>query len=300
MKISPPGQLISVGTHKLHVISHGDEGPTVVFDHGAGGSALTWSLVYPEIAKMAKVLVYDRAGYGWSEPGPLPRTNEKCVDDLYELLKNIDGPIILVGHSYGGINIRLFADRYPEKAAGMVLVDATHEDELTDRFPMEHRKGQQMAVKMMGMLSILSKVGVLRLMAAAKMVPGFSKTISGCTKEIQRMLWKTSFHSKTIQAAHSEFSHLHLGYEQVRRSKIPVDIPVTVITAGIIDQFIPGTAKEVQEQIKQTLKEVAADMSRLSSKGKLVVAEKSSHDVHLMQPEVVIDEIKEMVRWVEK
>lgn len=300
MKIAPPGKLISVGSHKLHVISEGGCGPTVVFDHGAGGSALTWNLVYPEIAKIARVLVYDRAGYGWSESGPQPRTNEKCVEDLYKLVKNIDGPVILVGHSFGGINVRLFAERHPEKTAGLVLVDATHEDELTDRFPKEHQKGQQMVVKMMGMLETMSKLGIVRLMAAWKMVPGFSKTVSACPDEVQKLLWKTSFQSKAIAAAHSEFSHLYLGYELVRQAKPLGDIPVTVIAAGIVDQFIPGTSEEVQKQIKQTLMEVAADMSRLSNNGKLIVADKSSHDVHLMQPEVVIQAIEDMVRGLEK
>jgi pimeloyl-ACP methyl ester carboxylesterase len=299
VKIPPLGEMVSVGTHSLHVIKEGSNGPTIVFDHGAGGSALTWSLVYPEIAKIAKVLIYDRAGYGWSESGPMPRTNEQCVEELHELLKNIKGPVILAGHSYGGINVRLYKQRYPENVKGIVLVDATHEDEITDRFPVEHQKGQQMPAKMMGVFVFLSKIGVLKALAACKAVPGFSQSIHNCPANIQKMLWKTSFQTRALVSAQSEFTHLPAGYEEVRHYKSLGDIPLTVISAGVVDQFIPGTSKEVQEQIKQTLKDVALDMSKMSSKGKLVIAEKSGHTVQLEEPEVVIQAIKEMVREIE-
>jgi pimeloyl-ACP methyl ester carboxylesterase len=298
-KLPPLGEMVSVGTHSLHVIKQGNSGPTVVFDHGAGGSALTWSLVYPEIAKIATVIVYDRAGYGWSESSPEPRTNEQCVKDLHDLLKNIDGPIILVGHSYGGINVRLYTELYPEKVKGIILVDATHEDEITDRFPVEHQKGQQMPAKMMSVLVTLSKLGVLKVMSTCKAVPGFSKSISSCSPDVQKMLWKKSFQTKALVAAQSEFLHLPLGYELVKKAKSLGDIPLTVIAAGVVDQFVPGTSKEVQEEIKQTLKDVALDMSKMSSNGKLVIAEKSSHTIQLEQPEVVIHAITEMIKELE-
>ncbi|WHY87268.1 alpha/beta hydrolase [Neobacillus novalis] len=298
-KLTPPGTIINIGTHCLHMISGGAECslPTIVFEHGAGGSALMWSLVYPEIAKLTRVVVYDRAGYGWSEAGPLPRTNEKCVEELHELLvqARIDGPIILVGHSYGGINARLYANRYPNQVRGMVLVDATHEDELTDRFPREHHKGQEMGAKMMRVFTFLSKIGILRALAACKMVPGFSKAIGGCPPEVQKMLWKKSFQTSALTAAGSEFAHLRLGYELVRKAPDLGELPLTVIAAGIVDQFAPGTSKEVQGKIKQALRDAASDTSDLSKNGKLVVAENSSHNVHLEQPDIVINAIKEMV-----
>lgn len=182
------------------------------------------------------------------------------------------------------------------ESQGIVLVDATHEDELTDRFPIEHQKGQQMGAKMMSVFFFLSKIGILKVMAACKLVPGFAKSISDCFPDVQRMLWKTSFQTNALAAGQSEFSHLNLGYDLIRKARSLGDIPLTVIVAGIVDQFMPGTSKEVQKKIQQTLMDVASDMSKLSNKGKLVVAEKSSHNVQLDQPKVVIYAIKEMVR----
>ncbi|MEK3685881.1 alpha/beta fold hydrolase [Paenibacillus sp. FSL R10-2736] len=144
--------------------------PPVVFEHGCGSSALLWSLVAPEVAKVTQVIVYDRAGYGWSEPGPFPRTNEQCISELYELLlqAGVEGPYIFVGHSFGGLNVRLFTGKYPQLVAGVVLVDSMHEDEITDRFPEEHVKGQLMAVKFYSVLKVLSKIGVLKILSSFK------------------------------------------------------------------------------------------------------------------------------------
>lgn len=109
------------------------------------------------------------------------------------------------------------------------------------------------------------------------------------------MLWKMSFKTSALTAAGSEFSHLSLGYELVRKAADMGEIPLTVIAAGIVDQFAPGTSKEVQGKIKQALRDAASDTSKLSKNGKLVVAENSSHNVQLEQPEIVINAIKEMV-----
>ncbi len=106
-----------------------DEGeagaPTVVMDIGAGGNVLDWQPVQPEVAGFARVCTYDRGGAGWSEPGAQPRTSQQFVEELHALLDNagIEGPYVLVGHSLGGNNVQIYASRYPDEVAGMVLVD---------------------------------------------------------------------------------------------------------------------------------------------------------------------------------
>ena len=126
LKYPPLGKLFDIGTHKLHVISSGEKristAPTVILDAGLGASALDWILVQPEIAKFAHVCSYDRSGYAWSEESPLLRSSENIAEELHELLRKaqIPPPYILVGHSFGGTNMQLYASKYPDEVAGIV------------------------------------------------------------------------------------------------------------------------------------------------------------------------------------
>lgn len=121
---------IDVGGHMLNLHCSGRGQPTVILDAGAGDSHGVWSEVQPAVARFTRVCSYDRAGLGRSEPGPLPRTSRRIVEELHTLLDRarIDLPVVLVGHSFGGMNARLFARVYPNDASGLVLVDATHEN----------------------------------------------------------------------------------------------------------------------------------------------------------------------------
>lgn len=292
------GKLISVGQHKLYISIIGeDKGlPPVVLEHGCGSSALFWSLVAPEVAKVTQVIVYDRAGYGWSEAGPFPRTNEQCVSELYELLQRsgVVGPYILVGHSYGGLNVRLFAGRYPELTAGAVLVDSMHEDEVTERFPVEHVKGQKLAAKFYGLLLFLSRVGMLQILATFKKFPGFSATITPFSKQTQELLWRLSFQKKTIAAMHSEFLNVQYGYEQARGLK-QTDALFTVIKSEIVNEFYPGTSEDTKQIIRKKLWDVANDLKNTSVNGQLVEAKGSGHNIHIEKPQIVIDAIVNML-----
>ena len=121
---------IDVGGYKLNIRCVGEGVPVVLFDSGAGDTSETWDWVVPEVRRITKVCTYDRAGLGRSDVGPFPRTSDRIVDELDRLVKRagILGPYVLAGHSFGGLNMRLFASLHPESVAGLVLVDATPED----------------------------------------------------------------------------------------------------------------------------------------------------------------------------
>lgn len=121
---------IPVDGRRVHLESAGHGRPVVVLEAGLGGSVDSWSEVLPPIAGYTRVVAYDRAGLGGSSPGPTPRTASRLVEELGAALaaSGEPGPYVLVGHSFGGAIVRLFAFRHPEKVAGLVLVDATHED----------------------------------------------------------------------------------------------------------------------------------------------------------------------------
>jgi pimeloyl-ACP methyl ester carboxylesterase len=131
-----PGQLVDVGGYRLHLYCTGTTikgSPTVILEQGGGGMALAWFLVQPEVAKTTRVCAYDRAGLGWSEPGPQPRNGQAIARDLHTLLNTADipGPYVLAGHSYGGLFVRAYAVQYPSDVAGLVLLDAAHADQWT-------------------------------------------------------------------------------------------------------------------------------------------------------------------------
>ncbi|TMD96717.1 MAG: alpha/beta hydrolase, partial [Chloroflexi bacterium] len=130
-----PGRLIDVGGYRLHLYCTGTGrpgSPTVILDEGQARTSLGWSKVQPGVASFTRVCSYDRAGYGWSDTGPLPRTAGRMVTELHTLLARagVAGPYVLVGHSYGGLIMQLYTYTYPQQVAGLVLVDSVHADQL--------------------------------------------------------------------------------------------------------------------------------------------------------------------------
>jgi pimeloyl-ACP methyl ester carboxylesterase len=125
-----PGQLVSVNGFRLNLYCMGSGSPTVVFDSGWEDWAPAWSTVQPEVAKWTRACSYDRAGTGFSDPGPMPRTSVHIAEELRTALHHagIGGPYILVGHAFGGDNVRTFADLYMEEVAGLVLDEADPTD----------------------------------------------------------------------------------------------------------------------------------------------------------------------------
>src|SRR4030095_1044715 len=125
MPAEPPGRLVDVGTHRLHLLCAGEGSPSVIFDAALGASSLSWSLVHPAIARVTRACAYDRAGFGWSDGAPMPLTAGRIVDELHRLLHlaAVPGPYVLVGHSYGGLVMRLFASRHAEEVARVGLIE---------------------------------------------------------------------------------------------------------------------------------------------------------------------------------
>ena len=158
-----PGQLVDVGGYKLHINCMGKGSPTVILESGQGDYSLTWAYVQPQIAKITRVCSYDRAGLGWSDPSPNPRTASKQVEELHTLLVNsaVQGPYVLVGHSRGGMLVRMYAHNYPNEVISMVLVDSLHEE----RFIRNPGLGNAIkdAARQFSMLTFLSSTGIMAL-----------------------------------------------------------------------------------------------------------------------------------------
>ena len=159
----PPGVLVDVGGNQLHLDVRGDgPGPTVVLEAGMGSFSPNWYWVQSELAPALRVVAYDRAGLGWSERGTAPRDADTLAVELHTALQaaGVPGPYVLAGHSFGGLPVRAFAQRYPGETAGLVLVDASNPDQWV-RWPV--RNADRMIVASQRVTAVLARVGLLRL-----------------------------------------------------------------------------------------------------------------------------------------
>ena len=152
-KYPPPGQMVDVGGYRLHINCQGEGRPTVVMEAAHSELSLSWDLVQQEVARFTRVCTYDRAGLGWSERSPKPRTASNIVEELHTLLTQagVELPYVLVGHSIGGLFARLYAHEHRDQVVGMVLVDARHEEQDL-RFPEAVQQIQVKANKQLAWL----------------------------------------------------------------------------------------------------------------------------------------------------
>lgn len=236
-----PGKLIDVDGSRLHYQVMGEGNPTVVVESGQGATSLDWQLVQPEVAKFTKILTYDRPGYGWSTLSTKPRTSAQIVDELRQLLKQagIKPPYVLVGMSFGGLPVRLFAYKYPEEVAGMVLVDVTHEM-LYERFPPAMVKlNEQFDWWAMNILPIAAHLGLLRLLVLLDylpLAPGLFKKFPASSRPQAKAVYA---HTKFWDAFGQEsaaFNTTIMQVQQARAAKPFPAIPLVVISAGKQDE----------------------------------------------------------------
>jgi pimeloyl-ACP methyl ester carboxylesterase len=163
-RFPPPGQLVDIGGRRLHLNMMGEnnDGPTVILEAGMASTSSNWAWVQREIARTNRVVAYDRAGLGWSDPGEKPLDATKSATDLHTALQRagIQSPYVLAGHSYGGLVVRMFTDLYPDEVAGLALVDASHPDQWA-RIPAS-RDGQMVAFANR-VSALLTRFGLFRL-----------------------------------------------------------------------------------------------------------------------------------------
>ncbi len=247
---------VDVGGYKLSIKCVGTGNPTVVFDAGLNDTGDKWIKVWTKVKDVTRACIYDRAGRGESDRGPVPRTSQVIVTELHTLLVNasIDGPYVLVGHSFGGYNVRLYASQYRDQVAGMVLVDTTHEDEID------------------------------RINALLPPTPGECQALAASRRQVVNNREGVDFPTSSAQvrqARHTLGDLPLIVLSRGRASETPAgcDIPASV------NQQIDHLHRDLQNQL-----------AGLSSNSRHIIAEKSGHYIQLDQPELVIDAIVQVVQ----
>ena len=221
----PPGQLVEVGGHRLHLRCVGQGTPTVILEAANGGMSAHWVRVQREVARAARVCAYDRGGLGWRERGPTPRDARQISSELHTLLgeADIEGPYVLVGHSYGGLYVRMYAARYPDEVAGVVLVDSSHPEQFT-RSP-EGRSMYEQARRLTAIAALSSRLGLIRLFDVFPAPPGLPARQRA---QVEVHLSSTPH----LGATAHEFSATPRTSAQVRAMQNLGDEPLAVVSAG--------------------------------------------------------------------
>lgn len=292
----PLGELVDVGGYRLHLYKTGEGSPTVLLEASSGGWSLDWSLVQPGVAAFSRVCSYDRAGFGWSDAGPKPRTSGQIAKELRLLTRNagVEGPYVLVGASFGGHVVRQFAHENPGQTVGMVLLDAKHEA-MSSRMPPAWAQSETSFARAFRFMALLSKIGLLRLagrwMGDRAAPPGLEKLPDA----LRDTYLQVGYRSKYFDATLDELAAAPESDAQVRAAGSLGDIPLVVIRHGVPEMFAAMPADQA-EKAEAVWVELQAALSRLSSRGRLIVAERSGHDIQLDQPDLVVEAVREVIR----
>jgi len=278
------GQRVDVGGYRLHISCIGDGSPTVVLDAGQGGFSLDWSLIQPELATTTRVCAYDRAGYGWSDPSPQPRTPRQIAEELHTLLGNagIEGPYVLVGHSAGGKHVRLYATRHPQDVAGMVLVDARTEYVDANRSPEALAAEHKQQRRFQRTICVAARIGLVRPFWAA-LWPKVWPATQNLSAETRAEIGVLQARSQQIKTVLREDAFLAQDNSQLNSAAPFGNVPLIVLAAG---QSVEQDTlwQDAQEQL-----------ARDSSNAKLTIASGSGHYIHWEQPTLVVDAIRQVV-----
>jgi pimeloyl-ACP methyl ester carboxylesterase len=248
----------------------------VVFDSGLSDDSLSWYKVQPEVAKHVRACTYDRAGLGWSDPSPLPRTSRAMATELHTLLQNaqIRDPYILVGHSLGGMNMRMFAALYPHEVIGLVLVDSVYPYQY-NRLPADLRVSNASFLRRLGYFEDTMPFGWPRLSGWCDQWPQPVRDLRRTT-ECRFQPWLTHL---------AEYREFEESSAQLLAAKPMTDIPLFVLSHD------PGENPGAMDIAWSKMQE---ELASLSPRSRHVVVNGSGHMIQEDRPQAVIDAIN----WV--
>jgi pimeloyl-ACP methyl ester carboxylesterase len=288
------GRSVDIGGRNLNILCTGEGTPSVILE-AAGGPGYFWNDIQREIAKLTTACWYDRAGEGWSDSGPYPRTSVAIATDLHELLhrSQIPGPYVLVGWSFGGLNVRAYNGLYPEDVAGMLLVDSAHEDEpmRAPRFFLAGTAPKYLRYPAYLLLKFSEWFGVLRILHAR------SEHRVNLTR--QQRVRALRQQPKSIATDINTGLHVPESYRQAHELARRSDVPLIVLTAGKPQPWSdPEMAREAAAYQQVWIHEMQPQLLQLSSRGRQIVLENSDHGIPDNAPDAVISAVQDIMNSI--
>ncbi len=283
------GKSVDVGGYSLNINCTGQGVPTVVLEAGLGVPAISWRAVQRDIAKFTRVCSYDRAGYDWSDPGPMPRTTSQSVKELHTLLRNAGEkpPYVLVGHSFGGTNVRVYNARYPNEVVGMVLADTGHEDlKFSPAFRILVESELQRRQHDRKWALPFHWFGVSRFLARDRID---NSALTYDQQEWSYFLIQPGF----IAAAASELENLNEGKVELRAAGTLGDKPLIVLIAAKSMLDLPLPPQDMAE-LHSTWNDFEVRLASLSSRGKWVVVADTGHMIPFDRPDAIVSAAREV------
>lgn len=287
----PVGRLVDAGGYRLHLYCLGTGTPTVLFESGFGMSLNAWALVQPAVARFTRACSYDRPGYGWSDEPPDPRTGTRAAEDLHRMLANADipGPYVLVGHSMGGGQVRLFAKRYPKDVVGLVIV-ASGNEEWRTRNPYAPPEDNSMD-RAIQVIAALSPTGLPRVVGmvfkpamAADYAADLRKYLPARAAEAEITYLAQTKHARAMA---NEIRAMRATEAELQQARDFGNRPMMVLSEKWV---LPDEPEPRDIEAARVEDELQTEMARFSGNGKHVRID-SGHLIPLEKPEAVIDAV---------
>ena len=273
----PPGKFyLMFDAFRLYMHCEGEGKTPIIIEAGIGDTLANWIPIQKKLSEHTKVCVYDRAGNGLSNPGPGPRTVSQITYELYTLLEKqkLEGPFILMGHSFGGYVAQFFARAFPEKTAGVIMVDSSHPDQierLADLDKMKDKPKQNIGGYKFEDLDLLTKE------------QRYWKHLNAQRKSV----WTQMDELKSFKDSAVELKQIDQSFP---------NIPLAILSRGLTQLPTIDGKKSMESEWQEMQK----DLTSLSNKSWQVIAKNSGHSIHQEAPEVIIENTIKMIKITNK
>lgn len=295
-----PQRLVDIGGRKLNLHCSGAGAPTVIFEAQSGSAGWVWWDVQPKVAARTRACVYDRAGFGFSDPAPRKADIAGAVDDLHALLRAAGekGPYVLVGNSIGGGIALLYAWRYPAEIKGLVLIEPMHEEDMVRADAASGGKISAMEARNSGMGEACAAQAAKGFVPASEL---YAACIGGPLRSLPKAVARVDLQQRLAPAwwtaMNAEMARFPDDRAQLRAARASLGgMPVMVVARGVSPYAVPGkpqnTGNRAVEAANLALQQETA---QLSKEGKVIIAGGAGHVVQETHPQVVVGTVNLMV-----